>query len=104
MATKHIQGQKVTGKRFCFKWLGTENVHEKVLAAERRAQGSGQLQVHAPRQRKEKQTQAHTSSFFMRRLGLLTSAGKSAQIGFYVFFHLQVSELHIVLKGLRLLK
>lgn len=105
MATKDIQGQKVTGKRFCFKWLRTENVHEKALATQRRAQRSLQLQVHAPLQRKEKHRLGHTHHpFFMRRFGLLTSAGKSAQTSFYVFFHLQVSELHIVLSGLHLLK
>jgi len=45
MAIKYIQGQNVMGKLFCLKWFKTENLNEKILVAQRKAQSGPKLQI-----------------------------------------------------------
>ena len=75
MATKDVQGQNVTGKLFCFKWLKTESLPEKALAA-KGGPRVAQLRAHSLFQRKERHGHEARHPAFMRKFSLLTPSAK----------------------------
>lgn len=103
MATKDVQGQNVTGQLFCFKWLKTENLRERVLAAHRRAQSSpasGPLNVS---EKREAQTRGAPFCFY-KEIQSAHIASKNLPKLVSTCVSTYRSLLHIVLSGLHLLK